>query len=54
MLNCQLSNIDVPKIMPETKFKISGKMMGRVPKQKKLAQLCSVDIFGEYKRPKGV
>lgn len=50
-MNCQLSSIIVPPIVPELKFKIFGILMGKPVGTKKMMTLCTADIYAEHKIP---
>lgn len=50
MVNCKVSDIKLPILVPQTKFKLSVQLVGKVAGTRKMVNLVSAVITGETKK----
>lgn len=50
MTNCNVSSIQIPHLVPDTKFKLTFRLFGKTPKVQRLIKLLDVVITAEYRR----
>lgn len=49
IINCRISDMYIPRMAPEIKFKLKVKLVGTIPKNRKTLNFCDISITGENK-----